>query len=312
MMKIRQARKIIAIVGPTASGKSDLAVHIAKWIMRRGKGAEIVSADSRQIYRGMDIGTAKPTKRVQALVPHHLIDIKNPSQHYTLAHYKRDALRAIERILHKKRLPILVGGTGLYLDAVTENLEIPEVKPNKHLRRQLEGRLAREGLETLFQELVRRDHEAEYIVDRKNPRRVIRALEVVLTTQRPFSASRKRGEPLFDVLKIGIAVPPEELQRRINRRVDLMFRRGLVAEVRRLVAWYGPRAAAFDAIGYREIIAHLNGSSTKDEARAAIVRNTRRYAKRQMTWFKRDKAIVWVSNEKKSMILTSAFLTQTS
>ena len=302
--------KLIVIVGPTASGKSALALRLAKKF-----NGEIVSADSRQVYRGMDIGTAKPELKSQISnlkssegIPHYLVDIKNPNQSYTLAQYQRDAFAAIRTILRKKKVPILVGGTGLYIDAVTENLEIPKVKPSRKLRRALEKRLASEGLAALFAELVRRDPEAAYIVDGKNPRRVIRALEVVLGSGKPFSAQRTRREPLFETLKLGISVPPATLRKRIDARVEAMVHDGLVREVRGLVKKYGVRCVAFDAIGYKEIISYLDGKVSLDDAATMTRHSTWRYAKRQMTWFKKDKEIVWIKNRKEASVLAKNFL----
>jgi len=335
-------QKLIAIVGPTASGKTSLAIKFAK----RFNG-EIVSADSRQIYREMDIGTAKPKLSlmrtnlnsrifankisVNSRVAHHLIDIKNPDEPYTVAEYKRDAIRTIRKIMKRGKLPILVGGTGLYVDAVTENFNIPKAKSNPRLRKELDTRSKRYGLKTLFEELVALDPEAAYIVDPKNPRRVIRALEVALTTGKPFSSQRKKGKPLFRTLKIGIAIPKEKLRKRINQRMDKMIKSGLVNEVIGLMRNYGADCPAFDAIGYREIIDYLRSASTNSEsdtnlrirkfeinslfadvafrqAIEAIKRNTWRYAKRQMTWFKKDKGIRWIKSEKQALRLVKELL----
>jgi tRNA dimethylallyltransferase len=334
--------KIIVIVGATASGKTALSLKLAKKF-----SGEIVSADSRQIYREMDIGTAKPKLSlmrtnlnsrifankisVNSRVAHHLIDIKNPDEPYTVAEYKHDAIRAIRNILKRKKLPILVGGTGLYVSAVADNLEIPNVKPNPTLRKKLEKKIKTRGLESLFEELVKLDPEAAYIVDPKNPRRVIRALEVALTTGKPFSSQRKKGKPLFRMLKIGIAIPKEKLRKRINQRMDKMIKSGLVNEVIGLMRNYGADCPAFDAIGYREIIDYLRSASTNSEsdtnlrirkfeinslfadvafrqAIEAIKRNTWRYAKRQMTWFKKDKGIRWIKSEKQALRLVKELL----
>ena len=295
--------KLIVIVGSTASGKSALAIKIA-----RKFNCEIVSADSRQIYRRMDIGTAKPPKKEMDEIKHNLIDIKNPNEEYTVADYKKDAVKAIGKIIKDGKLPILAGGTGLYIKAVVENLKIPEVKPNPALRKKLERRIGKEGLEKLFRELVEFDPEAAYIVDGKNPRRVIRALEIALTTKKPFSAQRKKGEPLFDALKIGITIPWEKLREKIETRVDEMVKDGLVNEVDGLIRKYGNKQIAFDAIGYREIISYLNGNITLPEATELIKKNTSAFAKRQMTWFGKDKEIKWIKNEKEAVALVKKFL----
>jgi tRNA dimethylallyltransferase len=307
--------KIITIVGPTASGKTDLAAKIAKKY-----DGEIISADSRQIYRGMDIGTAKPprdknphysllnTHYYSEGIPHHLINIKNPNQSYTVAQYKKDAIRVIKKILADGKLPILVGGTGLYIKAVVENLIIPEVKPNPRLRKKLEQKLQKNGLESLYRELVERDPEAAYIVDRHNPRRVIRALEITLATNMPFSVQRKQGQKLFDALKIGLNPPKEKLKSKIEKRVDLMLRAGLLKETKQLMKKYGPNLPAFDAIGYREIINYLQGKISLPETVDLIKKNTWHYAKRQLTWFKKDKEIKWIGKPEEAGKLLRVFL----
>ncbi len=276
-------------------------------MLAKKMNGEIVSADSRQIYRGMDIGTAKPprdgsgvkgqgsrkSEYISGEIPHHQIDIRNPDEDYTVADYKHDAVRAIKKVLAKGKLPILAGGTGLYIKAVVENLDIPKVKENSELRAELEKRLMTEGLETLFKELIALDPEAQYIVDPQNPRRVIRALEVALGTGRPFTSERRKKEPLFDAEIIGINVPAEELRARIKNRVDEMIRDGLAEETKKLYEKYG-YAKALEAIGYREIIEHLNGKISLDEAIRQIKLNTWHYAKRQMTWFRHQlKDIHW-------------------
>jgi tRNA dimethylallyltransferase len=288
MASISPLPKLIAIVGPTASGKTALALALAKKF-----DGEIVSADSRQVYRGMNIGTAKPTKAERCAVPHHLVDIKDPDEEYSVAEYKRDAMAAIREIAERGRLPILIGGTGLYIKTIVENLDIPKVVANDALRAKIENEIKTEGLAAVFKKLVALDPEAAYIVDPKNPRRVVRALEVALTTGRPFTAQRTKNEPLFDVLMIGIDPPPHTLRKRIDVRIDRMMRAGLVKEVRGLVKRYGAECKAFDAIGYREIIAALHGSGTVAEAAARMETNTWRYAKRQITWFKKDGAVAW-------------------
>jgi tRNA dimethylallyltransferase len=297
--------KVIAIVGPTASGKTAMAIAIAKKI-----GGEIVSADSRQIYRGMDIGTAKPSAGEQREIPHHLIDIKDPDEDYTVADYKADATAAIEKIITRGTLPLLVGGTGLYVKAVLENLDIPKAVAHPELRAKIERDIAKDGLATVFERLVALDPEAAYVVDPKNPRRVVRALEVAIATGEPFTAQRKKNDPLFDTLVIGLNPPPELLRKRIDQRVDMMMREGLVGEVKSLVKKYGATPVAFDAIGYREIIAHLSGTLTLDEATVAIKMNTWHFAKRQMTWFKKDKDVRWIENEQKAIALVGSFLNE--
>jgi tRNA dimethylallyltransferase len=299
--------KIIVIVGATASGKTALAIKIAQKF-----NGEIISADSCQIYCGMDIGTAKPIKKDLALISHHLIDIKNPDQNYTVAEYKRDTVKATNKILGKNKLPILIGGTGLYIKAVIDNLEIPEVKPDFKLRRKLEKEIEKYGLKYVFDKLIKFDPEAVYIIDPNNPRRVIRALEIAIKTKKPFSAQHKTGKPLFDFLEIGIETPKSNLNKRISQRTNLMIKDGLVDEVKKLVEKYGERRQSFDAIGYREIIEYLNKKISLDEAMDLIKKNTRQYAKRQMTWFKKDKRIHWIKNKKEAEKLIRNFLKQKS
>ena len=301
--KLSTRSKLVVIVGPTASGKSALAITLARKL-----NGEIVSADSRQIYREMDIGTAKPTRKELAFIPHHLIGIKNPDENYTAAEYKRDALKAIKKVLKRKCLPILVGGTGLYIKAITDNLQIPEVKPDLKLRHKLEKEIEKHGLNFVFKKLIQLDPEAAYIVDPKNPRRIIRALEIVLKTKKPFSAQRSSGKPLFNFIEIGIKIPMIELGARIGRRVDEMVKQGLVKEVEILIKKYGEFQQSFDAIGYREIIGYMDRKISLTEAIDLIKKNTRQYAKHQMTWFSKDKRIHWVKNQKQVEKLIRKFL----
>ena len=320
---MKKKPKIVVIVGPTASGKSDLAIKIAKKF-----NGEIVSADSRQIYRGMDIGTAKPIPDDNSSseskirdskfkkndgyfsggIRHYLIDTKEPDQEYSVGQYKKDAIRVINGIIKSGKLPILVGGTGLYIDAVVKNLKFPKVKGDKKLRARLEEEIKRHGLNYLFQRLLDLDPEAAYIVDPRNSRRVIRALEVALISNKPFSVQRKIGKPLYDALQIGINLPPKLLKERIKRRIDKMAKAGLVEEVRDLVEKYGSNCKAFDAIGYREIIDYLKGKTSLGEAFEKMNRNTWHYARRQMTWFKKNKEINWIKDQSSALKLVRKFL----
>jgi len=303
--------KIIIIVGPTASGKSTLAIKIAKIF-----NGEIISADSRQVYREMNIGTAKPeVQRTSVMmpvisdgIPHYLIDIKNPNENYTVAKYKRDAIKAINQILKKKKLPILVGGTGLYIKAVIDNLNIPEVAPDWKLRKKLEKKIEKYGLNFVFNKLIELDPEAAYIVDSNNSRRIIRALEIAIKTKKPFSAQRKTGKSLFDFIEIGIRWPKDALDKKINERVDLMIKDGLVDEVKNLIKKYDKKQQSFDAIGYREIIDLLDGKISIKKAVELIKKNTRNYAKRQMTWFLKDKRVHWIKDERESKKLINKFI----
>ena len=221
----------------------------------------------------------------------------------------------IKNIQKKGKLPILAGGTGLYIKAVVENLNIPKVKTNLLLRQKIEKEIEKRGLDYVFKKLVKLDPEAAYIVDSKNPRRVVRALEVCRLTKKPFSKQRKAGKPLFDVLEIGISLPPEKLKEIINIRVYQMANQGLVGEVEKLVKKFGSGQQAFDAIGYREIINFLNpeknGAAKKitlDKALENIKTNTWHFAKRQMTWFKKDKQINWIGNSEEAVRLIDKFV----
>lgn len=293
--------KIIVILGPTASGKTSLSLKLAKKF-----SGEIISADSRQIYKGMDIGTAKPTNFEMSEVAHWLVDIKNPDQPYSVAEYKKDATEAIKNILERGKLPILVGGTGLYIKSVVENLDIPKVEADPVLRQKIEEEAKERGLDYVFDKLIKLDPEAAYIVDPKNPRRVVRALEVTLLTNKPFSKQRKVGEPIFDVLEIGISVPKEKLQEKISQRVDEMMKDGLVDEIKNLTEKFGNQQA-FDAIGYREIVDYLSGKSELQKAVKDMKNNTWHYAKRQMTWFNADKKIHWITSEHEAEKLLENF-----
>lgn len=293
--------KLIVILGPTASGKTGLSIKLAK----KFKG-EVVSADSRQIYRGMNIGTAKPLDLEN--ITHWMIDVKNPNELYTVAEYKKDAIDAIEDIIKRGKTPILAGGTGLYIKTIADNLDIPKIEANPILRQKIERDIEKHGIDYVFKKLIKLDPEAAYIVDPKNPRRIIRALEVTLLTKKPFSAQRKSGNPLFDVLEIGIDIPNEKLKERINQRVDQMADGGLVEEVKNLVKKYGKDQQAFDAIGYREIIKFLDDKTAVEDALQEIKTNTWHYAKRQMTWFRADKKIHWVENSEEAEKLVKSFL----
>ncbi len=278
--------RIVVIVGPTASGKSSAALRLAKKL-----GGEIVSADSRLLYRGMDIGTAKPTKAEQAEVPHHLIDVVAPSKTLTLSEYKRLALKAIRDILKRGRLPIVVGGTGLYVRALIENLAIPEVPPNPKFRSFLE----KKGKDWILARVKKLDPEyAERIGP--NARYATRALEVIEATGKPFSAQQGIGPKLFDALVIGIDPGKEALKKRIAKRVASMFRSGLVDEARSLEKKYSEALPSMSGIGYSELFPYFRDEVSLKEARSLIIRNTEQYAKRQMTWWRRIGGVLWVKS----------------
>ena len=295
--------RVIAIVGPTASGKTALGIALAKKF-----DGEVVSADSRQIYRGMDIGTGKPTRAEMDDVPHHLIDIRDPDKDYTVADYQRDATATINEILSRGKLPILVGGTGLYIRSVVENLDVPHVEANPALRARIEEEIRTEGLENVFKKLLERDPDAKGVVDPKNPRRVVRALEVAIITGEPFTAQRRKRPPLFDTLTIGLNPPPDILHERIETRIDRMMHDGFENEARGLVKQYGADAPALNAIGYREFAEYLTGDLSLEDTVALIKTNTVRYAKRQLTWFRKDKTVQWIDDPAEAIPLAKDFL----
>lgn len=282
---------LLVIVGPTAAGKTALSIELAEAL-----GGEIVSADSRQIYRGMDIGTAKAAAGERGRVPHHLLDIVNPDQVLTLAEYQALAYRTIDEIAAAGRLPMLVGGTGQYVAAVLEGWRIPEVAPQEALRRELEAVAAGAGPQALHEQLSRLDPVAASRIDYRNVRRVIRALEVCLATGRPISELQRKEPPPYRVAQIGVTRPRPVLYERIDRRVDAMLHAGLVAEVAALAdAGYGWELPAMTGLGYRQIGQYLRGEVTLDEAAALIKKGTRRFVQQQYNWFRaNDPAIHWI------------------
>lgn len=284
--------KLIVILGPTASGKTGLSLKLAK----KFKG-EIVNADSRQIYRGMNIGTGKVINKKG--VKHYLLDVVKPDEEFTLADYKKMAVTAIRNILKRGKVPFLIGGTGLYIQAVVDNLEIPAVPPNKKLRAQFEKEIKKPGsLAKWYKKLLKLDPGAAEAVDSKNPRRIIRALEVCLATGKQFSKLREKGEQLFDVLQIGINIPRQKLYENIDRRVEQMIKGGLVNETKKLLKKYSQNLPSMSGIGYKEIGEYLLGKQDIVEAAQKIKYRTHAYARRQMTWFRRDKRIKLIKNYK--------------
>lgn len=280
---------LVVICGPTAVGKTAAAVALASAL-----GAEIVAADSRTIYRGMDIGTAKPSPAQRAQVPHHLLDAARPDEVVTVAAYRRLALSAIAQIRERRKTPLLVGGTGLYLRAITDGLTIPEVPPDWPLRQRLED-AEREDSGALHRRLDEIDPAAAARIHPRNVRRLIRALEVYERTGRPISTLQRRGEQVHPAVIVGLTMDRPALYRGIDTRVDAQLRAGLVDEVRGLLqAGYDRSLPALQGLGYKEIIAYLDGGVTLDEATRQLKRNTRRYAKRQYTWFRRDERIRWL------------------
>ena len=277
-------KKVIAIVGATASGKSAYAVELAK-----NNDGEVVSADSRLVYKDMNIGTAKPSIEEMNGVRHHMIDIVSPDFEYSAGLYVKQAKECIEDIISRGKVPIVAGGTGLYFRLLLENYDMPNVEPNKELRTSL----AEKTFDELKEILLSLDSEAENTVDLNDRKKMIRYIEIVSATQKPLSKSWGIKDAEYDVEWIGLNFPREELYSRVNIRVDSMIEKGLVDETQFLLKKYGRVPNIVDTIGYKEIIAFLDKNMSLDEAVEKLKQNTRNYAKRQLTWFRKNPLIKW-------------------
>ncbi len=311
-------KKLIVILGPTSSGKSELAVKLAKKI-----NGEIISADSRQIYRGMDIGTGKITPDTKNSsnfstgqvkkkyifthkgIPHYLLDVASPKRKFTVVQYRKLALRAINKVFKKNKIPILCGGTGFYIQAVVDGIIIPEVPPDWKLRKKLEKKTVKE----LFNQLKKLDPQRAKTIERKNKRRLIRALEIVMKTKKPVPSLKKNPLP-YPALIIGIKKEKEELKKLINKRLLKRLKQGMVAEVKKLrksgVSW--KRLEEF-GLEYRFISQYLQKKlKSKDEMVNFLQKEIEHFAKRQLTWFKRDKRIIWVKNYQEAESSIKEFL----
>jgi len=287
-------KPLIVILGATATGKTELALDAAQAF-----GGEIVGADSRQIYREMDIGTAKPTPEERALVPHHLIDLIPPDGDLSLANYQKLAYAAIDDIHARGKLPLLVGGTGQYITAVIEGWSPPEVPPNPALRAELEAFAAEFGWEQLFARLLALDPDVQAFIDPRNVRRVIRALEVTQATGKPFSAQRQKHPPPYRIRQYGLTMERERLYERADRRVDAMIAAGFVDEVRRLLEQgYNRMLPSMSGLGYRELAAHLLDGIPLSEVITLTKNATHDFIRRQLTWFRgHDQGILWQNRE---------------
>ena len=288
---------LIVVGGPTGSGKSALAVEIAKHF-----GAPIISTDSRQMYRGMAIGTAQPTKEELTAVKHYFIADREPEDDFNCGRYEVEALTLLDRLFAENRYVVAVGGSGLYIQALCSGMDsLPEA--DEELRNTLKARLESEGLESLFAELQRLDPTYAEVVDRCNPARVMRALEVCIATGKPYSELRSGTvvERPFNIIKIATDMPRDILYDRINRRVDMMVEEGLLAEAESM---YPKRHLnALQTVGYRELFDYFDGKCSLEEAIELVKRNSRRYAKRQMTWFRRDSEFRWFTPSNLSEII---------
>lgn len=286
--------KVIVICGPTASGKTSLSIELAKRI-----GGEIVSCDSMQIYKYMDIGSAKPTKEEMQGVPHYLIDCVMPDERYNVARYKQEAEDAIKQILQKGKIPIVVGGTGLYLNSLIYGIKYPEIDLDVTYRKQLEDRVNKEGLESLYQEAQKIDPKACESISQKDQKRVLRILEIYHATGKTKTQQEiesRKGGIQYDYRVFALDWPREELYDRINLRVDQMIEQGLIKEVEGLIRKFSKTPTAMQAIGYKEIRNYLEGNMTLEESVEKIKQETRRYAKRQLTWFRKIKPI-WLEGK---------------
>ena len=297
-------QKLLAVVGPTASGKSALAVSLAREL-----DGEIISADSRQVYSGMDIGTAKPSAEQRAAVPHHLVDVIAPDEEYSLAVFLRQARTAIHDIESRWKLPILVGGTGQYVWGLLEGWQVPEVPPDHELRAGLEGRARLEGGAVVYKELARLDPDAARRIDPRNVRRVIRALEVHHSSP-DFSSRASRSKPPFKSVIVGLTLERAALYQRINERVNTMITEGWVGEVRALLGrGYGPDLPSMSSLGYKELAHHLDGEGSMEVTVERIQQKTRRFARQQYAWFRLDdERIRWFDGSTEGLDAAETFV----
>lgn len=290
---------LIVIVGPTAVGKTALGIKVARYL-----DTVILSADSRQFYKEMDIGTAKPTSEEKAQVPHYFVDTLHIEEDYNVGLYEKEALALLEKLFIDHRVVVMVGGSGLYVKAVCEGIdEMPEIDPA--IRTQLNQQHEKHGLEPLVNRLKEEDPEYAAIVDLKNPQRVIRALEVIESSDKTYTSYRNAKTAVdrpFEIIKIGLEMPREQLYSRIDHRMDLMIEAGLFEEAQSL--FDKRHLNALQTVGYSEIFGFLANEYDREEAIRLLKRNSRRYAKRQLTWFKKDAAINWFSTDRSDDILS--------
>ena len=293
--------KVIVICGPTASGKTALSIELAKKI-----NGEIISSDSMQIYKYMDIGTAKPSEEEKEGIQHYLLDFVEPNQRYSVAEFKKDAESAIEEILAKGKTPIVVGGTGLYVDSLIYGIEYQDIELDEKYRKELEERVEKEGLEKLYEEAQKIDPQAMEKISINDQKRILRVLEIYKATGKNKTEqeieSRKKGVK-YDYKVFAINWERQLLYERINKRVDIMIEQGLIEEVEELLKKYDIFPTAMQGLGYKEVVEYLQGITTKEEMIEKLKMETRRYAKRQITWFKKNKQTIWIEHKDLQKIL---------
>ena len=292
MKRMNEKHKVIVICGPTASGKTALSIELAKKI-----NGEIVSADSMQIYKDMDIGTAKPTKQEMGEIKHYLLDFVSPEDRYSVAQYKQDAKKSIKEIINKGKTPIIVGGTGLYVDSLIYEIEYNDIKLDEEYRKKLEKIAEEQGLEELYKKAVEIDPEAMKKISQNDKKRIMRDLEIYHSTGKTKTEQEieSRKNPVeYDYRVFAINWDREILYQRINKRVDIMVDQGLIEEVKEILNKYDKFPTAMQGLGYKEVVDYLNGIYTKEEMIEKIKLETRRYAKRQLTWFRKNKQTIWL------------------
>ena len=284
--------KVIVICGPTASGKTSLAIELAKKI-----GGEIISCDSMQVYKDMNIGTAKPTIDEMQGVRHYLLDFVLPNKRYSVAEFKEDATKAIQTILSHNNIPIIVGGTGLYVDSLIKNITYPELEIDIDYRKELEQIATEEGLQSLYEKAKLIDEEAMKSISKNDKKRIMRVLEIYHQTGKTKTELEKESRkilPPYNYKVFAINMDREKLYNRINKRVDIMIEQGLIEEVKQLIDKYQEFPTAMQGLGYKEVVKYLNKELTKEEMIEILKMETRRYAKRQLTWFRKNKEIKWI------------------
>ena len=289
--------KVIVICGPTASGKTALSIELAKKI-----NGEIVSCDSMQIYKDMDIGTAKPTIEEMQGIKHYMLDFVSPDERYSVADYKKQAKQAIREIIEKGKVPIVVGGTGLYVDSLIYEIEYQDIEFDEKYRKQLEERSEKEGLEVLYNEAKKIDPEAITKISPNDKKRILRILEIYNATGKNKTEQEKesrKNEVEFDYKVYAISWDREKLYDRINQRVDIMIDQGLIEEVQKIYSKYNKFPTAMQGLGYKEVLEYLEGKCNKQEMIDKIKQETRRYAKRQLTWFRKNKQTIWLDGQEK-------------